>query len=165
MKDIKKEELKIERLPELKERFEELEKQIDEMYTRKIKNNEECGFEWYKKEVYPLKEEQEYIERLINRIKRFNVKVGDGVTIHLYSDSHAGTVIRRTAKSITIQQDKAIRIDNNGVSESQEYRFERDENGWISTHRWSDVYGAFRSSGDQSIGITNGRYEYYDYSF
>lgn len=165
MKDIKKEELKIERLPELKERFEELEKQIDEMYIRKIKNNEECGFEWYKKEVYPLKEEQEYIERLINRIKRFNVKVGDGVTIHLYSDSHAGTVIRRTAKSITIQQDKAIRIDNNGVSESQEYRFERDENGWISTYRWSDVYGAFRSSGDQSIGITNSRYEYYDYSF
>lgn len=165
MKDIKKEELKLERLPELKERFNELEKQIDKKYTERIKAHIEYDYQWYKKEIYSLKEEQDYIERLINRIKRFNVQVGDGVTIHLYSDSYAATVIKRTPKSITVQQDKAIRIDKNGMSEDQEYRFERDEKGWVSTYRWSDVYGAFRSSGDQSIGITNGRYEYFDYSF
>lgn len=164
MKEIKKEELKMERLPELKSRFDELEKQIDEKYMERNRLLE-LDLNWYKKEISPLREEQKYIERLINRIKRFNVQVGDGVTIHLYSDSHAATVIKRTPKSITVQQDKAIRIDKNGMSEDQEYRFERDEKGWVSTYRWSDVYGAFRSSGDQSIGITNGRYEYYDYSF
>lgn len=34
-------------------------------------------------------------------------KVGDGITISLYSDAHAYTIIKRTAKTITIQRDKA----------------------------------------------------------
>lgn len=164
MKDIKKEVLSIERLESLEKRIEELEKQISAEYDKRT-YEERDNFKWYKETIAPLTDEKDYTERLINRIKRFNVKVGDGVTIHLYSDSHAATVIKRTAKSITVQQDKAIRIDHNGVSEDQTYTFERDEKGWVSTYRWSDVYGAFRSSGDQSIGITNGRYEYYDYSF
>ena len=37
MKDIKKEELKLERLPELKERFDELEKEIDKKYIERFK--------------------------------------------------------------------------------------------------------------------------------
>ena len=49
----------------------------------------------------------------IERVKKFNkltpatVKVGDGVTINLWSDRHAATVIKVTAKTVTVRRDKA----------------------------------------------------------
>lgn len=159
-----KEDLRTERIPQLKKRIQELEKEIDRLYKKRGAENW-GDFEWYKREINPLSEEQESLKRLIMKIERFNVKVGDGVTINLYSDCHGATVIKRTPYTITIQQDLAIRTDNNGMSECQEYMFERNPKGAISTYRWSNKYGCFCNSGDQSIKITNGRYEYFDYSF
>ena len=40
------------------------------------------------------------------------IRVGDGVTLNLYSDSQAHTVIARTGRTLTIQRDKAIRDPN-----------------------------------------------------
>lgn len=94
------------------------------------------------------------------------LEVGDGVTVNLYSDSHAGTIIRRTKSSLWIQRDIAIRIDSNGIGDCQEYRYERDHNGSIYHARWSDkfgcfIYGGFRNGKPVSVG----RHEYYDFSF
>jgi hypothetical protein len=159
---IKEEKLTMDRIPQIEKELKELDDLITEHYK---KNDFNISHEYYKEHISPLHDRMDYLERLKNRIIRFNVKVGDGVTIYLYSDSHAATVIKRTKYSITIQQDRAIRIDNNGMSESQEYRYERNPKGEITTYRWSNKYGCFCNSGDQSIKIGNGRYEYYDYSF
>lgn len=90
------------------------------------------------------------------------VEVGDGVTLNLYSDSHACTVIKRTAKTLTVQRDNAKRIDNNGMSDSQEYEYTPNENGNIEVVRWSNKYNCWMWC-DKAISM--GRHEYYDYSF
>ena len=90
------------------------------------------------------------------------LEVGDGITIHLWSDAHAATIIRRTKATIWARQDKAIRTDSNGMSDCQSYRYEPDENGSIYECRWSPKRKTFVYLGN-SIGV--GRHEYYDYSF
>ena len=103
------------------------------------------------------------------------VEVGDGVTVHLWSDAHAYTVIKRTAKTITIQQDEAI-LDPDFKPEwipggfaghctnqdDQAYTYKRNPRGEVLTIRWSDKYNAWRYL-DKSL--TMGRHEYYDYNF
>lgn len=160
--NIKEENLSMDRIPQIQKEWIELDTAMDNHYKS---HNYNVSFEYYKEHISPLIERMEYLETLERVIRRFNVKVGDGVTIYLWSDSHAATVIKRTKYSITVQQDKAIRTDNNGVSESQEYRYERNPRGEVTTYRWSNKYGCFCNSGDQSIKIGNGRHEYYDYSF
>lgn len=160
--NIREEILTMDRIPQIQKEFKELDALMDEHYKSQ---NYHVSFEYYKEHISPLRERMDYLESLERRIRKFNVKVGDGVTIYLWSDSHAATVIKRTKYSITVQQDKAIRTDNNGISEHQEYRYERNPRGEITTYRWSNKYGCFCNSGDQSIKIGNGRYEYYDYSF
>lgn len=94
------------------------------------------------------------------------LRVGDGVTVNLYSDSHAGTIIRRTRSSLWVQRDNAIRVDKNGMSDCQEYRYERDLDGSIFHCRWSEKRGCFMFGGfKDGKPISVGRHEYYDYSF
>jgi hypothetical protein len=159
MKDIKKEILSMDRLQEVKNK-------IDELYAKKDEIMRDESLEWqeYVKIIMPLNDEISYYERLLLRIKRYNVNVGDGVTICYYTDREAGTIIKRTKNTITYQQDKAIRIDNNGMSDSQEYRYERDSNGKIEVYHWSSKYGCFRNSKNH-LYVINGRHEYFDYSF
>lgn len=93
--------------------------------------------------------------------------VGMGVTINFYSDSKAATLIQVThkGKRIVLQQDKSIRVDNNGISETQTYNYETDTNGtiYIATLRKD---GRYRLVGATGSTITLGvRREYYDYSF
>ena len=121
---------------------------------------------------------QRALEKLKEQYKvaeRYEVKVGDGVTYHLYSDSQACTVIKRTAKTITIQEDKAT-LDPNFKPEfvvggfaghctnqnEQTYTYESDPNGRTITARWSEKRGAFVYC-DKII--TNGRHQFYDYNF
>lgn len=93
-------------------------------------------------------------------------ELGDGVTIYGWSDRTPGTVIQvsQSAKRIVIQEDNAIRTDNNGMSESQTYRYERDEKGaiHIATLRKNDVY---RLVGGTTLVHVGERQKYYDYSF
>lgn len=105
-----------------------------------------------------------------------NVKVGDGVTVRLWSDRHAATVIKVTKCSITVQQDKAT-LDPNFKPEwivggfaghctnqdEQTYTYERDPNGSIYTFRWSKKYGTYGTPGN--LRLMKGRHEFYDYNF
>ncbi len=103
------------------------------------------------------------------------LNVGDGVTVNLYTDRHAYTVIKRTACTITIQQDKAI-LDPNFKPEiipggflghcinqdEQSYTYERNTSGTKLTLHFSKKYGRFMYL-DKPISI--GRHEFYDYNF
>jgi hypothetical protein len=102
------------------------------------------------------------LENEFYAITNYLVKVGDGVTEYMYSDKHAYTVIARTKFSITIQRDKAIRTDERGMSDSQNYDYERNTDGKILVARWSKKRGRFQV---RSSVIGLGRHEYYDYSF
>lgn len=121
---------------------------------------------------YNKKQEQ---EKQIRAEFYQGLEVGDGVTYHLFSDSHACTIIKRTAKTITIQQDKAILdldfhpewIEGGFVGYcinqgEQTYTYERNPNGRIITARWSDKRGGFVY---MDKIITAGRHEFYDYNF
>lgn len=113
-----------------------------------------------------------------NRLSPATVKVGDGVTFHLYSDAHACTVIKVTKCTVTVQQDTAT-IDPNFKPEfiaggfaghctnqnEQTYTYERNPNGAVSTYRWSNKYNRYQGGGDGSIVLTKGRREFYDYNF
>jgi len=93
-------------------------------------------------------------------------QVGDGVTMAGWTDRHAATVIKRTPKTVTVQQDKATRSDSNGMSDAQSYTYERDPEG--ATYRFSlRANGTWRKVGDSDKGMrmVAGRREYYDYSF
>lgn len=106
-----------------------------------------------------------------------NVQVGDGATIHMYSDSHAGTVVKVTKTTITIQHDKAT-LDPNWKPEvvvggfaghctnqdSQTYTYERNPNGKVQTFRWNAKRGLFTNK-SAGLTVTKGRHEFYDYNF
>jgi hypothetical protein len=106
-----------------------------------------------------------------------NIQVGDGVTMHMYSDAHAGTVIKKTKTSVTIQRDNATMDPNfkpefvvGGFAghctnqEKQVYTYEQDPNGQTMTFRWSKKYNRFQD-GKTGISLTKGRREFYDYNF
>lgn len=163
--------LTLERLEELENRNKVLENKIDTIYE----NNHCLNWLQYKDIVKPLQDELDNNKNLIRAIKNFNVKVGDGITLCYYSDRKAYTIIRRTAKTITIQRDKAILNPNfkpefiqGGFAgtcinqNEQEYIYERDENGRTLTLRWSDKYGKFVC---KEANVRNGRHEFYDYNF
>jgi len=90
------------------------------------------------------------------------IEVGDGVTLNLYSDSHAATVVRRTDKSLFVKRDTAIRTDGLGMSDVQEYRYERDNDAPEERCIWSEKRGCFMWCGKT---VSVGRHEYYDYTF
>lgn len=105
-----------------------------------------------------------------------NAKVGDGATVYLYSDSHAGTIVKVTKCTVTVRRDKAI-LDPNFKPEiipggfcghcvnqdEQSYTYEPDENGALTTVHWSKKYNQYGLPGNLRLG--KGRHEFYDYNF
>jgi hypothetical protein len=71
-------------------------------------------------------------------------------TILLWTDRNAGTVVHvwteRKHQYVTIQEDRAIRTDKNGLSDSQEYDYKRDPFGRLVMFRrepdgrWREAY-------------------------
>ena len=61
--------------------------------------------------------------------------VGMGATVLLYSDRHAGTIVKvetwRKGVLLHVQRDITKRTDKNGFSECQEYEYTQDPNGLI----------------------------------
>ena len=119
-------------------------------------------------------------QRVIERITTFNrtaltpatVKVGDGVTINLWSDRHAATVIKVTAKTVTVRRDKATLNPDfipGGFAahctnqSEQRYTYEPDEKGEIRTFHWSDKFQRYGQPGN--LTLSKGRHEFYDYNF
>jgi hypothetical protein len=102
--------------------------------------------------------------------------INEGATICYAKDRHAGTVVAydHIRKIVTVQQDKATRIDNNGMSDSQDYRYETDENGALyhfkfKNGKWVEVMKSDKGRWKQmrsSNGIIIGeRDEFYDFTF
>jgi len=122
---------------------------------------------------------EEHLKRLkaeIAKEQRREVEVGDGVTVCLYTDREAYTVIKRTKYTITIQRDKVIHSPNfkpefeaGGFcahctnQDDQVYDYERDEQGSIEVCHWSEKLGCFVWKG--CAKVINGRHEYYDWNF
>jgi hypothetical protein len=108
------------------------------------------------------------INNLYDNSKTTAPEVGMGATILMWSDRHAATITEITyfksgakkgqPRTITVQQDKATRTDNLGMSDAQSWEFKRDENGTTRT---------FTAKKDGSFkGLLIGhRSEYYDFSF
>lgn len=103
-------------------------------------------------------------------------EVGMGATICMWTDRHAVTIIAIKNGVLTTQADKCTRIDNNGVSESQSYEYERDTNGSIKhwkldkKGKWREVYRnpdtkRLRQTGSRNHLAIGYRNEYYDFSF
>lgn len=116
---------------------------------------------------------------LINRIMETSTdpepEVGMGATICMWSDRQACTiseVIRYKSgpkagqvKAVKTRADRAIRTDNNGMSESQSYRYEPIPDAPEAT--WTlRKDGSFRKQGCTYTTLAIGfREAYYDYSF
>ena len=91
-------------------------------------------------------------------------EVGMGVTLLRWTDRRAGTITRvsESGKSFWFKQDIATRTDANGMSESQDYRYEADPSAREQMARQKKS-GAWQSEGTQlALGY---RDEYYDYTF
>ena len=95
------------------------------------------------------------------------VHIGDGVTVSCGTDSSPYTVIdvSKNGKKIKIQADNAVRIDNNGMSESQEYEYTPNLNGYIEEVSFRPKDGSFRIVGTSSSVRFGFRRKYYDYCF
>lgn len=121
---------------------------------------------------------------LVNHIysgaKGSQPEIGMGATICMWSDRSAGTItdIFRKGKYtyICVTQDDAKRIDNNGMSECQEYEYTHNPDGrkfyfrsTMTDTSWEAVYmnsetGRFKKT--TSYGVAVGvRKQYYDFSF
>ena len=108
------------------------------------------------------------------------IKEGMGATEYCWSDRHAYEVVKVVdAKHLLVRQYEAERIDSNGMSESQEYKFTLPE-----YKEWVDEYGEKRNNNIKLVltkkgwkeRMSNGKLgcnlfgigeadEYYDYSF
>ena len=110
-----------------------------------------------------------------NEYFRDYAKAGDGATLNYYTDSKAYTIIKRTAKTLTLQRDKATLNPDfkpdfipGGFmgtvinQDEQSYTYEPDKNGAVIKAYWSDRKKGFYSDG---LYVSAGRHEFYDYNF
>lgn len=110
------------------------------------------------------------------RLTPANIRVGDGVTVNLWSDRYAATVIKVTKSSVTVRRDKATLNPDfkpewipGGFAahctnqDDQTYTYEPDANGTEYTFRWSRKYQRYGQPGN--LTLSKGRHEFYDYNF
>lgn len=109
---------------------------------------------------------------LMNRIQEgvavLTPVVGMGGTILMFSDRVAVTVVEVAPKRIVVQEDEAIRTDTNGMSDSQQYRYEPNPKGSKTAFSlrkngaWIEEGKPMRSGTHILLGE---RDHYYDYGF
>jgi hypothetical protein len=107
------------------------------------------------------------------------LQIGEGVTLHGYSDATAYTIIHKTAKSMKIQRDKVEHINKKDLEfhiggfsahcsnqNGQQYSYERDLQGSIETIRLRQC-GRWKTAGQTSgaMRASEGRHEFYDFNF
>ena len=93
-----------------------------------------------------------------------------GVTLLHWTDRSPATIIKvsKNGKSIDVQEDKATRVDSNGMSECQGYLFDPNPLGPVYTYtlrsngRWVRKGEPMRQGGALRIGE---RDKYHDFSF
>lgn len=96
--------------------------------------------------------------------------VGMGATILMWTDRHACTVVAvsKDGKTVTVQEDKATRTDNLGMSDCQSYTFEPNPAAGkqVFTLRRNGRYVRQGSGMKSGEGLRLGtRDHYYDFSF
>lgn len=89
---------------------------------------------------------------------------GMGVTRLDYTDRHPGTIRRVLSPSrILVTMDHCTRIDNNGMSEMQKYKFETVDGPLIEVTLRKD--GRWRKRKSNEVFALGYRSRYHDYSF
>lgn len=102
-------------------------------------------------------------------------EIGMGATVAMWSDRRACTVIAWNGETLTVQEDTSIRTDNNGMSDAQSYRYEKNELG-ARHHFRRDKHGKWQELSTSQTGrlvmvkgghglILNARMTFHDYSF
>lgn len=103
-------------------------------------------------------------------------EVGMGCTMLYWTDRKAATVVEVNHKGryIVVQQDRAVRVDDYGMSEHQEYEYKPDPNGatyiyrkmrdgrWVQHYRNRETGRLKKGSGTLALGR---REKYHDFSF
>lgn len=96
-------------------------------------------------------------------------EIGMGVTQLCFSDRHPYTIIDViSSREILVQADSAVRVDNNGMSDSQSWEFSSNPRGhkYILTLRkngaWKCKGASLKGSESWMIGK---RSKYHDFSF
>ena len=111
-----------------------------------------------------------------HRLTPATIRVGDGVTVNLWSDRYAATVIAVTKSTVTVRRDAAT-LDPGFKPEfiiggfaghctnqsEQRYSYKPDEKGSTYTFHWSRKYQRYGQPGN--LTLSKGRHEFYDYNF
>lgn len=93
--------------------------------------------------------------------------VGMGATHNVGSDSYPYTIIEVSANGqrIRVQEDTATRVDSNGMSESQDWIYERNPSGKVLEFSLRK-FGIWREKGEKHCSLSIGiRRMYQDPSF
>ena len=101
--------------------------------------------------------------------------VGMGATILMWTDRKAGTVVDVMDNIIAVQEDTAKRVDDNGMSESQEYEYTPNPdapNTWFRREKagnWVEVFvnrktNRWNKGGGRGLRLGERR-QYRDFSF
>ena len=162
-------------IEQLQEELKKLNEQEEALWEVHFKGH--VPYEQVRPKIKELQAKQEAKANEIVTAKMKAVQVGDGITIRIYTDCEAYTVIARTEKTLTLQRDKATLKDSwkpefvpGGFAmhccnqEDQEYDYEADPNGKIIKVYWSNKYGRWLPPKGHA-NLMLGRHEYYDYNF
>jgi hypothetical protein len=76
-----------------------------------------------------------------------NVNIGDGACYSVGSDRYPATVIAKTAKTVTFQDDEFRAGEGHNYFGAQNWVFSPNPNGHIMIARWSEKRGGFVSGG------------------
>lgn len=173
----------------LNEKFESMVNEIDAVNAQYIMNRPGYQDKIRLVNHFEAEGKTQIVDSIINEMKekiaefdgRFitpaNAKVGDGVTMHLWSDAHAGTITKVTKTSVTVQRDHATLnpdfkpevvpggfVGHCTNQNEQSYTYERNESGTEYTFRWSNKFNRFQNT-KTGMRLSKGRHEFYDYNF
>lgn len=89
--------------------------------------------------------------------------IGMGATILCWTDRRAATIVKVEADCIHVQEDKAKRVDKNGMSESQQWQHEPDAEAPIRV--FFKTKKGWREPKNGKGLLIGKRDHYYDFSF
>lgn len=127
--------------------------------------------------VFVLKNAKRKVSEFSSRyLTPANIRVGDGVTVNLWSDRHAATVIRVTRATVTVRRDKATLnpdfkpelivggfVGHCTNQNKQSYTYQPDSDGEEYIFHWSRKFQRYGQPGN--LTLSKGRHEFYDYNF
>lgn len=110
-----------------------------------------------------------FTNRMMENSRQPAPQVGMGATVIMYSDRHAATIVAVKGRRVCIQEDRAVRVDDLGMTDSgQRYRYKPNAAApvrWFSRRkngRYVEEGAAMHNGTALLIGE---RDAYHDYSF